>query len=123
MLIHLSADSTQPIYVQLFEEIRGRILRGQMTPGTALPSIRELAAQVSISPNTVVQTYRELEARGLIVSRPGLGTFVASEDGTRAERANVVREIALNALDVAQRNGISTPELIRALRDSTASVA
>lgn len=123
MLIQLANDSSKPIYQQLFDEMRGRILRGQLAPAVALPSIRELSGQLGISPNTVVQTYRELEARGLVVARPGLGTYVASAAGTRAERRQVADEIVSAALQSAELNGISTAELIKAFRDADTSAA
>ncbi|WP_100405774.1 GntR family transcriptional regulator [Bacillus solitudinis] len=71
--------SSQPIYTQLAERIKRQILRGELKPGDKLPSVREMGIQVSVNPNTVQRTYRELEGMGIVETRRGQGTFVTEE--------------------------------------------
>ncbi|MGM7703044.1 GntR family transcriptional regulator [Pseudalkalibacillus sp. Hm43] len=69
-------QSTQPIYSQLADRINRQILRGELKPGDKLPSVRDLALQVNVNPNTVQRTYRELEGMEIVESKRGQGTFV-----------------------------------------------
>lgn len=79
-------DPHTPIYLQIMEELRRALARGELRPGDRVPAVRELAARLLVNPNTVQRAYQELEREGLLVTRRGQGTFVA--DGPA-----VVREI------------------------------
>ena|ERR1700716_2052506 len=74
---HLDPNSGVSFYVQLMQQVRQALLFGLLKPGDQLPTVKEVAAQVALNPNTVLKAYRDLEHEGLVVSRPGLGTFVA----------------------------------------------
>ncbi len=74
--LHLDPASRQPIYQQLVEQLRVAIARGELEDGTRLPSVRELALELRINPNTVARTYRELEHEGFVVLQQGRGVFV-----------------------------------------------
>ena len=76
-MVHLDYRDAKPIYTQIMDNIRGQITAGILQPGDKLPSVRELAAQLSINPNTIQRAYRELEAEGWIVSVTGKGSFVS----------------------------------------------
>ena len=71
--------SSQPIYQQLAERIKKQILRGELTLGEKLPSVRDTGIEVNVNPNTVQRTYRELEAMHIVESRRGQGTFVTDD--------------------------------------------
>jgi GntR family transcriptional regulator len=75
---HLSASSGVPYYVQLIQQVQHGLQFGILKAGDRLPTVKEVVAQVAVNPNTVLRAYRELEHDGLLVSRPGLGTFVAA---------------------------------------------
>ena len=75
---HLDASSGVSYYMQLIQQVRQAVLFGILKPGDQLPTVKEVAAQVALNPNTVLRAYRDLEHEGLVVSRSGLGTFVAS---------------------------------------------
>ena len=79
-MIHLHLDQTSgvPYYVQLIQQVHQALLFDQLHPGDQLPTVKEAVRQVAVNPNTVLRAYRELEHDGLVISRPGLGTFVAS---------------------------------------------
>ena len=72
----MHGTSGQPIYTQMMDNIRGQISAGILQPGDKLPSVREMAAQHSINPNTIQRAYRELEVQGVIQTLPGKGCFV-----------------------------------------------
>jgi GntR family transcriptional regulator len=78
-MIHLRLDphSGLPPYLQLVQQIRYAVRNGTLKPGMRLPPAREVVASLAINPNTVFKAYTELEHEGLVVSRPGQGTFVA----------------------------------------------
>lgn len=77
MNIVLSNASDEPIYLQIMQQIRHAILNGQLSPGQALPSIRQLAKDLQISVITTKRAYEELEKEGLIDSVVGKGSFVS----------------------------------------------
>ena len=76
-MLQLNYRDPRPIYVQIISEYKRLILSGALARGDRLPSVRELAGQLAINPNTIQRAYRELEADGFIVSMPGKGSFVA----------------------------------------------
>ena len=75
-MVHLDYRDAKPIYTQIVENFRTQIASGVLRPGEKLPSVRELAQQMSINPNTIQRAYRELEVRGVIQTVPGKGCFV-----------------------------------------------
>ena len=75
-MVHLDYRDAKPIYTQIVENFRSQITAGILQPGDKLPSVRELATQLSINPNTIQRAYRELEAQGIIRTIPGKGCFV-----------------------------------------------
>ena len=72
-------EEQTPIYLQIGDVVVENVLRGRWQPGGRIPSIRELAVSVEVSPNTVTRTYAHLQERGIIVNQRGLGYFVAPE--------------------------------------------
>ena len=75
-MVHLDYRDARPIYSQIVDGFRDQILAGVLPQGEKLPSVRELAAQLTINPNTIQRAYRELEAAGWIATVPGKGCFV-----------------------------------------------
>lgn len=75
-MVHLDYRDAKPIYTQIVENFRAQIASGILQPGEKLPSVRELAQNLSINPNTIQRAYRELEMRGYIQTVPGKGCFV-----------------------------------------------
>ena len=75
-MIHLDYRDARPIYTQIADGIREQILSGVLLPEDKLPSVRELAAQLAINPNTIQRAYRQLEMEGWIATVPGKGCFV-----------------------------------------------
>ncbi len=90
-MIHINFRDARPIYEQVRDGFRQLILTGVLPADSKLPSVRELAAELAINPNTIQRAYRELEAEGYICSVPGRGSFVRQDDtAARARRAELL---------------------------------
>jgi len=83
-MIHLDYRDARPIYTQIIDGFREQIATGVLQPGDKLPSVRELASALAINPNTIQRSYRQLEAEGWIVTVPGKGCFVCSNEASIA---------------------------------------
>jgi GntR family transcriptional regulator len=107
-----------PLYVQIADRLRVAIATGEMMPGAALPSVRNLAAAIRVNPATVVQAYRELEHAGVIESRQGAGTFVRElpESKRESERRREARRLVRDLMQQASVLGVSTDDLEQAWR-------
>ncbi|HEX6908912.1 MAG TPA: GntR family transcriptional regulator [Longimicrobium sp.] len=114
MLITLDLSDERPIYQQIVDEVRRALVLGTLAPEDPLPSVRALAAELRVNPNTVQQAYRELERAGIIYTRRGQGTFVAAVRETD-ERELLIRDVASRALKDARRYGIQPHELAGAI--------
>jgi GntR family transcriptional regulator len=95
-----------PLYLQLIEQITRAVALGTLAPGEQLPTVKALALDLTINPNTVARVYRELERDGVIETSPGRGSFVRA-GGTPAQARRAVADIALAALDGAIRDAKS----------------
>lgn len=101
MLITLDNSSQTPFYQQIVEQIRRKIITGQLGPGVPLPSIRQLAADLTTSVITTKRAYQDLEKEGIIQTRPGRGTFV-SDLGD-----NCLRQMGLEEVESKLREALS----------------
>ena len=111
-MVHLDYRDARPIYTQIAEGFRSQIYAGILRPGDKLPSVRELAAQLAINPNTIQRAYRELEADGSIVTVTGKGCFV----GEKAHTSHAAWQTFDLAAKELLRQGISPQELIAHLQ-------
>ena len=108
-MVHLDYRDARPIYAQISDGIREQILAGVLEPGDKLPSVRELAATLTINPNTIQRSYRELEMQGWVASVPGKGCFVCGiPEGALREQAALLETFdktaaALLALGVSRQ--------------------
>lgn len=108
-MITLNYRDARPIYEQVRDGLRRLIVSGAVADGEKLPSVRQLASQLAINPNTIQRAYNELETEGYAVSVPGKGSFAvrgerAEDDARRRELAEKLRETTseLRALGVSQ---------------------
>lgn len=109
-MITLNYRDARPIYEQVKDGLRRLIVSGAIADGEKLPSVRQLASQLAINPNTIQRAYNELEAEGYAASVPGKGSFAvrgerAHDDARRRELSEKLRETAaeLRAMGVSQR--------------------
>lgn len=119
MLVALNPSDTRPIYVQIMDEIRRAIVLGTAKGGDPLPSVRQLALDLRVNPNTVSQAYRELEREGVVETRRGQGTFVTKSRVTARQLRTLAHEVAERSIRDAFRNGMTTDELIEAIRKAS----
>jgi GntR family transcriptional regulator len=108
-----------PIYRQIIDQVVGGIATEALTVGNQLPTVRQLAVDLAINPNTVIRAYRELELQGVLETQQGTGTFV-SHQKRRANGGERQRRLAQIAGEFAARagsEGITVEELIRHLQD------
>lgn len=116
MLIRVDSTDPRPIYVQIMDEVRRALVLGTLAPGDPLPSVRHLAVELRVNPNTVAQAYRELERQGVVHVRRGQGTYASDAGRNGADRHALARQVAARALRDAHRNGLDAEELIEAIR-------
>ena len=90
--MHLDYRDGRPIYVQIMDDLRQQIALGVLPPGEKLPSVRELAAQLSINPNTIQRAYRQLEMEGWICTVAGKGCFACEKPGQAREEEEQLME-------------------------------
>lgn len=118
MNILLNPSSGEPIYLQIVRQIRSSILQGELVPGAALPSIRQLAKDMQISVITTKRAYSELESEGLIDSMVGKGSFVSggSQEFIREQRMRLIEGKIQELLVESHSIPLSTNELIDWIR-------
>jgi GntR family transcriptional regulator len=114
----LDLHSGMPVYRQIMDQVRGGIASGALTAGDQLPTVRQLAVDLEINPNTVVRAYRELEFGGLLETHQGTGTFISTQKMKRtdAERDRQLTQIVGDCVARAGAAGFTVDELIDALR-------
>jgi GntR family transcriptional regulator len=110
-----------PLYVQIANRLRVAVATGELRPGAALPSVRNLATVIRVNPATVVQAYRELEFAGVVESRQGAGTFVRElpEAKLDAERQREAQRLVRQLLQDASNLGVSPEDLDLAWEQET----
>jgi GntR family transcriptional regulator len=115
-MIHLDYRDARPIYTQIMDNFRNQIRANVLAEGDKLPSVRELASELAINPNTIQRAYRELEAEGWIASVSGKGSFVCGAP----RQENPETEALWKELDIATENllksGISRQTILQYLK-------
>jgi GntR family transcriptional regulator len=116
------------VYLQIQTQIERRVAAGSLAPGDPLPSVRTLAKELRINPNTVVRAYRELEHLGLVETRHGEGTFVAVGAARLARASALVEGHAAEYVHASKELGLTQTEAVAAVKaawrkDESAKVA
>ena len=117
MIYRLNPQAAEPIFEQLARQVKDAVARGLLEVGAKLPSVRELARQVSVNPNTVIKAYDTLERDGVILRRQGAGCFVTGKThnlGSR-ERQRQLAELLRHAVGEARHLGFCDDELRAAM--------
>jgi GntR family transcriptional regulator len=124
MDITISLSDGVPIWRQIFNQIKYLMASGLLQPGEELPPIRTLALQLSVTPNTVVKAYGELEAAGLIHKRRGAGTYVSDVLSPLAdrERLRIIEQRVDALLAEAHQLNFTADEVVRVLRERLAAM-
>ncbi len=113
MDIIISNSSNDPIYLQIVDQIKSLIMSGELAPGEALPSMRNLAMQMRVSLITTKRAYEELERDGFIETYTGKGSFVKAQNPEllREENLRQIEKLLTEAVDKARIRGISKEEM------------
>lgn len=124
MHIELSLRDGVPIYRQIVNQVRYLIASGQLSAGTELPAIRQLAEQLQVTPNTVVKAYDALQAEGLLFKRQGAGTYVAelASPMKKSEQRRILAQRADALLVEARQLSFTFDEVLELLAQRQAAL-
>jgi len=94
MLIQIDHGCDRPVYLQIADQVKRDVALGRVAEGDRLPTVRELSSRLVINPNTIAKAYRELEHQGIIITRPGSGSYIAQGSSRLSEavREKLIRE-------------------------------
>ena len=122
MALFVDTASREPIYLQIVQQVREQIARGELRPDERLPSVRQLSQELVVNPNTIARAYTELEREGTLVSRAGLGIFVGHprNDLTKAARGRRLRDQLDRLLTEAVHLDFSALEVERLFKERLA---
>jgi GntR family transcriptional regulator len=115
----LDPHSGVPVYRQIIDQVLGGIAAGTLTAGHQLPTVRQVAVDLSINPNTVVRAYRELEIRGVLETQQGTGTFISQQKvkHDEVERQRQLAQLVGEFVSRAGAAGFTVEELQEQLHD------
>ena len=113
MFINIDPSSGLPIYLQIAQQIKTAVAMGRLQSEDPLPSVRQLAVELAVNPNTVARAYLDLEIEGVIYKRQGAGTFVSGQgvEMSKGERRRVLNELLEKALVEGVNLGLTEREL------------
>jgi len=122
MLLGIQSDSPIPIYEQIVAQVIFVVASGALEPGSLIPSVRELAQQLLVHPNTVARAFQELERRGVVAPLRGRGMEVTPDgpSSCRAQRQEIVRGRIREALREAASSALSPDEIRKLVEDELA---
>jgi len=115
VLFHIDPHSEVPIYLQIVNQVKRAVASGVLVPGDRLPTVRQLAVDLTINPNTVAKAYQELEREGVISTVPRRGTFVSQKKMAfkEDERIKILEKAIDSVLVEAHHLGFSRDELLQ----------
>jgi len=115
----LDARNGIPLYKQIILQVEMAIADGRLAQGDRLPTVRSLAVELSINPNTVAKAYSQLEIRGIVATQQGSGTFVSDRkiETSEVERERLLAEITRSFVAQAGSYGVSIADLVRSLQE------
>ena len=116
-MMRLSTHDAKPLYEQIMDNYRRLIVSGGISPGEQLPSVRELATQLAINPNTIQRAYRELESEGYIITLPGKGSFVTRSPAVDESRMELLWSRLDRAASELAFAGASIEDICRRVRE------
>lgn len=114
----LDLQTGVPAYRQIIDQVRGALASGVLSTGDQLPTVRQLAVDLALNPNTIVRAYKELELGGLLETHQGTGTFISAQQlpQAQAERDRQLAQIVSDAVARAGAAGFTIDDLMQQLR-------
>ena len=122
-MLHLNYRDSRPIYEQIRDGLKKLIVSGAMAPDEKLPSVRSLATQLSINPNTIQRAYNELENEGYIYSIPGKGSFASADVESNESKRKALREKIRELAAELRYLGESEDALATLLQEPAAAIS
>jgi GntR family transcriptional regulator len=120
MIFRLNPSSGSPLYLQLMEQVKHAVETGALREGDQLPTIRKLAEDLVMNPNTVVRAYRELEHEGVLELRHGSGAFIKESASGRARLIQEAQAVVQSTVERLMSLGLTEDELRRAFENELA---
>ena len=115
-LFRLDTSTGVPFYRQIIDQVLLAVADGRLKPGTQLPTVRQLAVDLSVNLNTVAKAYREMEIRGIVQTQQGTGTFVATRAGAKSrEKRKALQDLLDRLIANAEALGVPMEDLVEAL--------
>lgn len=120
----LDPHSGVPVYRQLIDQVQAAMATGALVVGDQLPTVRQVAVDLVINPNTVLRAYREMEIRGTLDTQQGSGTFIAEKkiESSKNERERQLGQLVNEFVSRAGSAGFTVEQLMKALRDRSSEV-
>jgi GntR family transcriptional regulator len=117
--LRLDLQSGVPVYRQIIDQVLGGMAAGTLEAGDQLPTVRQVAVDLSINPNTVVRAYRELEIRGVLETQQGTGTFISHKKikQDEVERRRQLGQLVTEFVSRAGASGFTVEELVEELNE------
>jgi GntR family transcriptional regulator len=117
-IFRLDASSGVPFYRQIIDQVLLAVADGRLRAGTQLPTVRQLAVDLSVNLNTIAKAYREMEIRGIVQTQQGTGTFVAARAGAKTrERRKALQDLVDRFIANGEALGVTLEELVEALAE------
>lgn len=117
-VFRLDASSGVPFYRQIIDQVLLAVGDGRIKPGTQLPTVRQLAVDLSVNLNTVAKAYREMEIRGIVQTQQGTGTFIAERTGSKTrEKRKAMQDLVDRLIANGEALGIPIEDLVEALSE------
>jgi len=120
MILHLNPASGVPLYLQLIEQVKHAIESGVLSAGEQLPSVRQIAEELLINPNTVARAYRELEHEGIVELKHGSGAYIRESVVERTNSMQKARTVVRSSLDRLDTFDLSEDEIRRLVESELA---
>ncbi|MDQ8054651.1 GntR family transcriptional regulator [Bacillus velezensis] len=110
-------QSSKPIYLQIADRVYYRLIRSELSPGDKLPSVREMAVQMKVNPNTIQRTYSEMERLGIVETRRGQGTFISERSDLKAElKDRLTKDVFKRFIQEMAELGLSPEEMLDGIK-------
>lgn len=115
-VFRLDSSTGVPFYRQIIDQVLLAVGDGRLKPGEQLPTVRQLAVDLSVNLNTIAKAYREMEIRGIVQTQQGTGTFVAARSGAKSrEKRKALQDLVDRLLANAEALGVPMEDVVEAL--------
>ncbi|MEJ6949621.1 GntR family transcriptional regulator [Natronospora cellulosivora (SeqCode)] len=116
--MQVNFDTSKPIYEQIIDQIKKKLVRKELNPGDKLPSQRDMAKEIEVNPNTIQRAYREMELIGLVETRRGKGTFLKEEESMVIEiKREMAKDAASKFIKEMKSLGYSIEEILQSVKN------